>query len=253
MVLTPSTMLPLGTKAPAFQLADVSGGLFSVIAILSALYEREHTGKGKILDIAMLDSVIPFATVALGRLLGGELPERGAELLTGGSAAYDTYLTKDGEAVALGALEPKFLAKFCAGAGIEGAESALVPGPHQVELKRAFAEVFASKTRAEWEAFGAAHDCCLEPVLRPDELLADPQIAARKLFFEAVVEGERVGYYRTPVTAAESETPPAPGPGEHTFEILREAGFSAAEIDELEQAGVISDSSRPRPKVNGDH
>src|SRR5258706_5508489 len=90
-------------QQPAFQLADVSGGLWSVIGIVSALFERERTGKGKIIDIAMLDSVIPFATITLSRLLGGELPVRGGELLTGGIAGYETYLTRDGEAVTLGA------------------------------------------------------------------------------------------------------------------------------------------------------
>ena len=73
-------------QIPAFQLADVSGGLWSVVAILAALRERDRTGKGAILDVAMLDSVVPFATIALSKLLGGELPARGAELLTGGIA-----------------------------------------------------------------------------------------------------------------------------------------------------------------------
>jgi crotonobetainyl-CoA:carnitine CoA-transferase CaiB-like acyl-CoA transferase len=177
--------------------------------------------------------------VSLGRLLGGEVPGRGTELLTGGSAAYDTYLTKDGGAVALGALEPKFLERFAAAAGIEGAESALVPGPHQAELRRAFARVFASKTRSEWEAFGAAHDCCLEPVLSPGELLDDPQIVARGLFFERDVNGERVRYYRTPVTARDAIATPAPAQGEHTNDILREAGFADEEIADLHRAGVV--------------
>jgi crotonobetainyl-CoA:carnitine CoA-transferase CaiB-like acyl-CoA transferase len=227
-------------QIPAFQLADVAGGLFAVIAVISALYERERTGQGKILDIAMLDSVIPFATVTLGRLLGGEVPGRGSELLTGGSAAYDTYLTKDGQAVALGALEPKFLERFVSAAGIEGAEGALVPGAHQPEVRRAFARVFASKTRAEWETFGAAHDCCLEPVLRPDELLGDPQIAARGLFFEGDVRGERVRYFRTPVTPRDTAPLPAPARGEHTDAIFREAGFSDEEIAEMRREGAVS-------------
>src|SRR6266540_1004296 len=182
---------PAGDKPqiPAFQLADVSGALFSVIAILGALLERAQTEKGKILDVAMLDSVVPFATITLSKLFGGELPSRGAELLTGGVAAYDTYLTSDGQAMALGALEPKFLMRFCAAAGVEGGETALIPGSHQDRLKRTFAEVFASKTRAEWEAFGSEHDCCLEPVLHPGELLADPQVRARGLFFTGDVKG----------------------------------------------------------------
>ena len=169
---------------PAFQLADVSGGLWSVVAILSALYERQRTGKGAILDIAMLDSVLPFASITLGRVLGGEVPARGGDLLTGGIAPYESYLSKDGQVMSLGALEPKFLMKLCSLTGIEVDMSALLPGAHQTELKRRFAEVIASKTRAEWEAFNAEHDVCLEPALRPEELRSDPQIAARGLFFD---------------------------------------------------------------------
>lgn len=227
---------------PPFQLADISGGMWSVIAILAALYERQRTGKGAILDIAMLDSVVPFATITLSKLLGGEMPARGAELLTGGIAPYDTYLTKDGETMTLGALEPKFLMKFCAMNGIEVDMSAVLPGPHQAEIKRRFAQVVATKTRAEWEAFNAEHDTCLEPALRPDELLGDAQIAARGLFFEGKAGAETVRYYRTPVTPKGLDPTPAPGQGEHTDAIFREAGFDDAELEELKAAGVIRSS-----------
>jgi len=224
---------------PPFQLADVSGGLWSVIAILAALRERERTGKGAILDVAMLDSVIPFATITLSKLLGGELPARGAELLTGGIAPYDTYSSRDGETMTLGALEPKFLMKFCALSGVEADMSVLLPGPHQAELKHRFAEVIASKTRAEWEAFNAEHDCCLEPALRPDELANDAQVVARGLFFEGKAGGETVRYYRTPVTPKDLDPTPAPSQGEHTDAVFRDAGFSEAELAELRADGVI--------------
>jgi crotonobetainyl-CoA:carnitine CoA-transferase CaiB-like acyl-CoA transferase len=232
---------PAGDKPtiPAFQLADVSGGMWSVIAILAALRERELTGKGAILDIAMLDSVIPFATITLSKLLGGEVPARGGELLTGGIAPYDTYLSRDGEAMTLGALEPKFLMKFCMHAGLEADMSVLLPGPHQVEVKRRFAEAFAQKTRAEWEAFNAEHDVCVEPALRPEEVLEDEQIRARGLFFDSQVGDASVRYYRTPVTPPGLDPTPAPSQGQHTDEILREAGFDPAEIAALRTAGAI--------------
>lgn len=226
-------------QLPAFQLADVSGGLWCVVAILAALRERERTGRGQVLDIAMLDSVLPFATITLSKLFGGEQPARGAELLTGGIAPYQVYRSKDGEAMTLGALEPKFLMKFCQAAGIETDLSALIPGPHQTELKRKFAEAFAQKTRSEWEAFNAAHDCCIEPVLRPDELASDPQLDARQAFVDVALGGERITEYRTPVTPRDLTPAPAPRQGEHTQAILAEAGFSAAEIDELRAARAI--------------
>jgi crotonobetainyl-CoA:carnitine CoA-transferase CaiB-like acyl-CoA transferase len=226
-------------QIPAFQLADVSGGMWSVIAILAALRERDRTGNGSVVDIAMLDSVLPFATIALSKLFGGELPARGGELLTGGIAAYQVYRTKDGEAVTLGALEPKFLQSFCTGAGIEADLSAVVPGPHQAELKRKFAEVFASKTRDEWTLFNEKYDCCVEPVLRPEELASDPQLAARGAFVQAAVEGGTVGQYRTPVTPRDLVPAPAPKQGEHSDAILSEAGFSSDEIAALRAANAV--------------
>jgi len=227
-------------QIPAFQLADVSGGLWCVVGILAALRERERTGKGTVLDISMLESVIPFATITLSSLFaGGGEPRRGAEILTGGIAPYQTYLTKDGEFMALGALEPKFFMSFCAAAGIEADAMLVVPGPHQVELKRRFVEVFASRTRSEWEAFAKQHDVCLEPVLRPGELRADPQLSARGAFFEVLTGEGAVGQYRTPVTPRDLDARPAPRQGEHTDEVLREAGFGDAEIAELRASGAI--------------
>lgn len=225
-------------QLPSFQLADVSGGLWCVIAILAKLRERERTGQGGIVDVAMVDSVIPFAAATLGRLFGGEMPERGNEILTGGVAAYNAYSTRDGEAVTLGALEPKFLTKFCRATGIQADLSALLPGPHQAELKRRFAEVFASKTRAEWEAFNAEHDCCLEPVLRPDELVTDAQLETRGVFFETGAGRERMLEARTPVTPRDLEARPAPAQGEHTAEMLSEAGFTDEEIAALSSSGA---------------
>lgn len=226
-------------QLPAFQLADVSGGMWCVIAILGALRERDATGMGAVLDIAMTDAVIPFATPTLSRLLGGEAPARGNETLTGGIAPYNTYTTKDGGAVTLGALEPKFLMSFCRGVGIEFDGRALAVGPHQAALKEQFAQVFATKTRDEWIAFAEEHDCCLEPVLRPDELFEDPQLRARQIFFERDVSGSPVRGYRTPVTPRDFVGNPAPASGEHSTVILQEAGFSDSEIAELRQSGAI--------------
>jgi crotonobetainyl-CoA:carnitine CoA-transferase CaiB-like acyl-CoA transferase len=224
---------------PAFQLADVSGGLWSVVAILAALRERDRTGQGSVLDVAMIESVVPFSTIAFGKLFAGELPERGGEILTGGVAPYLTYATQDGQYVTLGALEPKFLMKFCQATGIDADLSALLPGPHQVELKRRFAEVFASRTRKEWEAFSDQYDCCVEPVLRPDELFDDPHLAARRVFVDFDTGDGKLTEYRTPVTPRDLEPGPAPRQGEHTDAIFGDAGFSPDEVAALRASGAI--------------
>jgi alpha-methylacyl-CoA racemase len=226
-------------QLPSFQLADVGGGLWSVIAILAALRERDQTGRGQILDIGMSDAVVPFATIALARAFGGEVPERGGEYLTGGIAAYNSYFTKDGEAVTLGALEPKFLQRFCKAADIPFDAMAIVPGPHQQKIKAEYAEVFAKKTRDEWAALGEAHDCCLEPVLRPEELANDPHLRARGVFADAESNGVPFLDYRTPITDRAQTPKTAPKTAEHTDVVLLEAGFSKAEILELRNAGAI--------------
>jgi alpha-methylacyl-CoA racemase len=187
----------------------------------------------------MADSVVPFATITLSRVLGGETPVRGGEYLTGGVAGYNTYATKDGESVTLGALEPKFLSRFCKGAGVDLDAMAIVPGPHQAALKEKLAAVFLARTRAEWQAFNDVHDCCLEPVLRPDELLADPQLRARGVFVETEAGGQKFHEYRTPVTPKDLVPAPAPKTAEHTDAVLAEAGFSKEEVAQLRASGVV--------------
>jgi alpha-methylacyl-CoA racemase len=224
-------------QVPAFQLADVGGGLFAAVAILAALRERDRTGKGTFLDMALTEAVIPFATLSMSRVMSGDPPSRGADVLTGGIAAYNTYATKDGTFVALAALEPKFLERFCKGAGLAFDPMALVPGAHQPALKEQFAALFAGKTRAEWEQFSQERDCCLEPVLGPDELLGDEQLRARGVFVEA--PGGTFHAYRTPVTPRDLEPQPAPRIGEHSDAILLDGGFAQDEIAALRDSGIV--------------
>jgi crotonobetainyl-CoA:carnitine CoA-transferase CaiB-like acyl-CoA transferase len=225
-------------QVPGFQLADFGGGLWSVIGILAALHERERTGKGKVVDVAMVESSMGFALASLGQLFGGHSPSRGDEPLTGGLALYGAYATRDGKYVTLGALEPKFWMAFCAGAGIEADTSALLPGPHQAALKERLRAIFASRTRAEWQAFGREHDCCLEPVLEPDELRDDEQLRARGMFFEMDSPWGRIAQMRTPLAERGATYAPPPKQGEHTDAILREAGLDDAAIVAMRAEGA---------------
>ncbi|AGP35689.1 CaiB/BaiF CoA transferase family protein [Sorangium cellulosum] len=241
-------------QVPGFQVADVSGGMWCAIAILAALRERDRTGRGAVLDIAMTDGVLGFALPTLAAALaGGDPALRGQDAaesaraagdapLTGGLAPYNTYLSKDGHAMALAALEPKFWRAFCEGAGIEPDPSALVPGPHQAGLKRELAAVFRQRTRAEWEALAAERDCCLEPVLDPRSAPSDPHLASRDLLFEIASPRGPVPQLRTPVTPAGAAFAPAPRAGEHTRAVLRDAGFSDGEIDALVRAGAAREA-----------
>ncbi|MEO6420835.1 MAG: CaiB/BaiF CoA-transferase family protein, partial [Polyangiaceae bacterium] len=223
---------------PGFQLADIGGALWSVIGILAALAERARTGEGSIVDISMMEAAMGFAAISFGMMTGGVTPKRGDEALTGAIAPYGTYATKDERAVTLGALEPKFWTAFCMGVGMEAEMSALMPGPHQIALKTRVAEIFRSRTLAEWTTFGAEVDCCLEPVLLPSEIVKDPHVVARQLFFDLPSPWGDLLQMRLPITPRDMTHRPPPKQGEHTDEILREAGLSDEEIAAMRADGA---------------
>ncbi|MFW6051434.1 MAG: CaiB/BaiF CoA transferase family protein [Myxococcota bacterium] len=223
-------------QVPGVQIADIGGGgLFAVVGVLAALHERERTGKGRFVDVSMCEGSLAFTVFGLMAHLGGMPAPRGAGVLMGGIAPYQTYATKDGQHVTLGSLEPKFWNAFCAGVGIEPNMEALAPGPHQQGWKAKLAGIFAQRTRAEWEAFAEEHDCCLEPVLLPEEVLTDPQHTARGVFLDGP------GGLKLPTTPAgrPAGAAEAPAQGQHTDEVLREGGLGDARIAALRKAGAI--------------
>ncbi|MFW5875529.1 MAG: CaiB/BaiF CoA transferase family protein [Myxococcota bacterium] len=223
-------------QVPGVQIADIGGGaLFGAIGVLAALQERERTGRGRFVDVSMCEGSLAFTMFGLMSRLGGMQAPRGGDVLMGGIAPYQTYETKDGQHVTLGSLEPKFWSAFCTGVGIEPAMDALAPGPHQAGWKSKLAQIFAQRTRAEWEAFAEKHDCCLEPVLQPEELLTDPQHTARGVFLDGP------GGLKLPTTPAgrPARAAGAPAQGEHTDEVLREAGLSEERMKALREAGAI--------------
>jgi alpha-methylacyl-CoA racemase len=224
---------------PGFQLADVSGGLYSVIGIMGALMERARTGKGQVVDIAMIETAMPFAIAGFGLAFGGQKLARGAEALTGAIAPYQTYATKDGKAMSLAALEPKFWMQFSQGIGHQVDMSDLVPGPHQADLRAKLRAIFAEKSQAEWVQFASERDCCLEPVLTPDEAREDAHLAARGMFFELASRWGSIHQMRTPLTPKDKKHGPPPAQGEHTHDVLRDAGFSDADIDAMKADGAI--------------
>jgi crotonobetainyl-CoA:carnitine CoA-transferase CaiB-like acyl-CoA transferase len=205
---------------------------------------RGATGEGGHVDVSMTEGALSLLALQLGIAWSRGAPiARGRELLTGGAACYGVYRTKDGRFVALAALEPKFFSAFCVGIGRP--ELAARQGEEPQDALRAdLAAVFATRTRAEWAAFAAEHDACLEPVLEGDEPREDPQLRARGAFVEVPTpwEGRAVPGVATPVRLrGEAAAPlrPAPRVGEHTDEVLAEAGFSSAEIAALREGGVV--------------
>lgn len=221
-------------EVPGTQLADVGGGgLVASTQILAALFARSRTGRGAYLDVAMCDGAASFGAFGLLSHLAGLDCAAGRGPLMGGIAPYRTYATRDGKAVALGALEPKFWAAFSRAVGLPVDMNALAPGPHQAEIIEQLTAIFASRTRAEWEAFAARHDVCLEPVLTPEEAVNDPHLRARDVLGYT---SEGVPYLRWP--GGNSPELPAPAQGEHGDAILGEAGFTPEEIAELKRLRV---------------
>ncbi len=182
--------LSLGTASqpvlPPALIADIAGGAYpAVVNILLALRDRERTGRGTHLDIAMADGVFPFTYWAMGQgQATGKWPGSGDGLVTGGTARYQLYPTKDGRFVASGAIEQKFWESFTSAIGLE---PALVDDARDTPATtRRVAEIIAGRTAAEWRPILAKADCCCSIVATLEEAMADPHFKARGLFRERV-------------------------------------------------------------------
>jgi alpha-methylacyl-CoA racemase len=231
----------------AGQIADLGGGgLMAAFGVLAALRERERSGEGQLVDVSMTDGALAWlAMVAAAFLCDGRVPGRGDGQLNGGFLCYYPYEASDGW-VTCGALEPKFWRAFCEGVGREDLIEAQFQPPGS-DAWRTVADVFRSRTRDEWRAFNDEHDAMIEPVLGLDEALASELVRER----EMVVELEQPGLgpvrllglpiklSRTPGDA----TRPAPALGEHTEEVLREAGFDGDEVGALLGSGAVAGPS----------
>jgi crotonobetainyl-CoA:carnitine CoA-transferase CaiB-like acyl-CoA transferase len=237
---------------PGVQIADIGGGLFAAIGILSALHERQRTGLGRFLDISMTEAALAFLHMPLSAaLLAGSTKAlaRGSDMLNGGYAFYNVYRTSDGRYLSLGALEPKFFARVCERLGrpelLERAYDSQGSRAVRDELSR----IFAAQPLSHWLTVFEGADACVEPVLEGLEVLGDAQLRARGVFDRAGDLTQTPGDpLRTPPSLAAAVRWPAPSLGQHSREILEEAGFSSAEIDALAErldADPIGRSDNP--------
>lgn len=220
---------------PGVQIADLAGGaLWSATGILAALVGRERTGKGSFVDISMTEGALALLAAELANLECGAHPTRGREGLNGGTACYGVYRTADDRYLSVGAIEPKFWLAFNAAIGRKPDVSELIlPPAGQERVRGEIAAILAGKTRDEWQAIFAAHDCCCEPVYELDELPTHPQHVAREVFFTVDTgAGGPMRQVRTPLGAPSAPSPP-PRLGEHTAAVLADYGFSPDEIAAL--------------------
>jgi alpha-methylacyl-CoA racemase len=217
------------------------GGMLLAIGVLAALVERQRSGRGQVVDAAMVDGSALLTSFIYGlRARGGWRDERGVNLLDGGAPFYDTYPTADGKFVAVGALEPQFFAALLAGLGLTDAD---LPAQMDIAgwpvLRQRFAEVFAQRTRDEWASVFAGTDACVAPVLSPGEAAGHPHNSARRVFADIGGVSQPQPAPRFARTGADQPVPPV-RPGSDTDAVLGRLGLGQAEIAGLRDCGVVA-------------
>ena len=231
---------------PNLQIADILGGaVVPAMGILAALLDAQRSGKGRYVDVAMTEGVLAHNLQALAAVAStGKAHPRGADFLSGREPCYAVYRTADARHMAVGALERKFWDRVCdvlqrpdlkachweirAEAGARDAQW----GKEQTRA------IFASRPQSYWVEKFAGEDCCVSPVLTLEESFDDPQILARGM----VRRDAGTLQFAPPLKMSEYEFAverSAPGAGQHTDEILQEAGYTGAEIEGLRTSGVI--------------
>jgi alpha-methylacyl-CoA racemase len=242
----------------AGQIADVGGGaLMAAFGIMAALRERDGaparpgrpahpgSGEGQVVDVSMADGALSWLALVAGAYFAdGVVPRRGDLPLAGSLICYRPYECADGW-VTLGALEPKFWQAFCRGVGREELIARQFERPGS-DAHAQVQEIFEARTRAQWEAFARAHDCCLEPVLELDEALDSELVRAREMVVELEQPGAERPVRQLGIPVKLARTPgdhsqrPGPALGEHTEEALREAGYSEEQVAELLREGAAA-------------
>jgi alpha-methylacyl-CoA racemase len=218
-----------GKPVPPLNLVgDFGGGsMFLVLGVLAALWERERSGTGQVIDAAMVDGVSALAQMFWSlRACGLWTDQRGANLLDSGVPYYDTYACSDGQYVAVGSLEPQFYAALLDGLGLTdaGLPDRSDPAGWPV-LRQRFAETFASRTRDEWMAVFEGTDACVAPVLSFAEVPAHPHIAARGTIITVGGVPQAAPAPRFSRTVPDTPTPP-PQPGADTAAVLADWGIT---------------------------
>ena len=216
------------------------GGMFLAFGVVCALLEAQRSGKGQVVDAAMVDGSATLMALMFGLYAQGSWKdERGVNVLDTGAPWYDTYRTKDGRWLAVGAIEKRFYEAFVQRLGLNMSE---LPRQHDrsgwPELRRRFAETIAGKTRDEWEGIFEGSDACVAPVLSLGEVAQHPHNAARGTFVERDGVLQPAPAPRFSRTVPEMGAAPRPA-GADTEAVLADFGFSQAEIGGLRDAGVV--------------
>jgi alpha-methylacyl-CoA racemase len=216
------------------------GGMFLAFGVVCALLEAQKSGKGQVVDAAMVDGAATLMALMYGLFSQGTWKdERGVNILDTGAPWYDTYRTKDGRWLAVGAIERRFYEEFVERLGLKLGD---LPKQHDragwPDLRRRFADAIATKTRNEWEEVFAGSDACVAPVLALGEVAQHPHNAARGTFVA------RDGVLQPAPAPRFSRTVPEMGgasrlPGADTEAVLADFGFAPAELARLIETGAV--------------
>jgi alpha-methylacyl-CoA racemase len=216
------------------------GGMFLAFGVVCALLEAQRSGKGQVVDAAMVDGSATLMALMYGLYSQGTWKdERGVNILDTGAPWYDTYRTKDGKWLAVGAIEKRFYEAFVERLGLKLGD---LPKQHDragwPDLRRRFAEAIAARTRDEWESIFEGSDACVAPVLALGEVAQHPHNRARGTFLthDGVLQPAPAPRFSRTVPAMGSTPRP---PGADTEAVLADFGFSAAEIAALKEAGAV--------------
>jgi alpha-methylacyl-CoA racemase len=228
--------------APPLNLvADLGGGaMYLAVGVLAAVLEARRSGRGQVVDAAMIDGVANLMSAFHGfRQLGEWSDRRGENLVDGGAHFYRAYATKDERYVAVGAIEPRFYKELLEGLGLGDQD---LPAQYDRAawpvMRERFAAVFRTRTRAEWVTAMEGRESCFAPVLDLGEAPAHPHMTARgvfQVFAGALHPRPAPRFGRTP---SELRLPP-PRPGEHSAEALADWGFSSAVVSALLASGTV--------------
>jgi len=230
---------------PAMQPADISGALYLASAVLAKIVQRLSSGEGGTVDVALADTVRALHTMVYSEYFAsGETPGPAGTIFTGKYVCYDLYRTKDERWMSLGALEDKFWQAFVNAASKphlsgEGFSETASDNPVKQEMDA----LFASRTQAEWVKFLDGVDCCCEPVLDLAEASRHEQAQARGAICESEHPTEgKINMIAQPMALTpplSADCRPAPALGEHTDQILREAGIDETQIAAWKKQGAF--------------
>jgi len=217
------------------------GGMLLAFGVCAALVERATSGRGQVIDAAMVDGAALLMAPLFGASFSGFWSDDvGTNLLDSGAPFYDHYRCADRRCVAVAAIEPQFYAALLDGLGL--ASDPTLPSQHDRqrwdELRRRLADEFVTRSRDEWVEHFAGRGACVAPVLTMDEATRHPHNVARRTFVEvggALQPAPAPRFSRTPASIACAPQPA----GANTDEVLRRWGIGADEVAQLRSVGAI--------------